>query len=441
MERFLYSQLKKWKASRDRKPLILEGARQVGKTWLLKQFAKSEYDNFVYINCDNNPQLENIFIDYDVKRIIRNISAISKETIESGKTLIIFDEVQEFPKALTSLKYFCENSPDIHIAAAGSLLGLLDHQGTGFPVGKVDSLFLYPLSFMEFLLALGNDILVEQIRSHNWEELNALNFHLTELLRQYYFVGGMPRAVLSYVEEQNLQKVRTIQNQILFDYMNDISKHAPKTEIPKISLVWNSIPSQLAKENKKFIYGTIKKGGRAKEFENAICWLINAGIVYKIHRAKKLELPLKFYEDFDCFKLFVNDLGLLGAMTQSPASEILVGNNAFSSYKGSFTEQYVAQQFYSANSGDVNLQNLFYYTNENSTMEIDFAFQSDRVYPVEVKAEQNLKAKSLSTVLKNNESLFGVRFSMADYKEQNQMVNVPLPLAEEYLRDCMQGKI
>lgn len=438
MERFLYNQLKNWKNSKNRKPLILEGARQVGKTWLLKQFAKNEYNNFVYINCDNNPLLESIFIDYDVKRIIRNISAISKEVIESGKTLIIFDEVQEFPKALTSLKYFCEDAPDIHIAVAGSLLGLLDHQGTGFPVGKVDSLFLYPLSFMEFLLALKNDILVEQIRTHKWEELNSLNFHLTELLRQYYFVGGMPAVVLSYVEEQNLQKVRNLQNQILFDYMNDISKHASKNEIPKISMVWNSIPSQLAKENKKFIYGAIKKGGRAKEFENAIEWLINGGFVHKIHRTKKLEQPLKFYEDFDCFKLFVNDLGLLGAMAQASAGEILVGNNAFSSYKGSFTEQYVVQQFYSANSGDINLQNLYYYTNENSTMEIDFAFQADKVYPVEVKAELNLKAKSLSTVLKNNSSLFGIRFSMADYKEQKQMVNVPLPLAEEYFRNCMQ---
>ena len=341
MERFLYNQLKKWKDSKSRKPLILEGARQVGKTWLLKQFGKNEFENFIYINCDNNPQIESIFIDYDVKRILRNISAISNTKIESGKCLIVFDEVQEFPKVLTSLKYFCEESPEIHIAAAGSLLGIMDHQGTGFPVGKVDSLFLYPLSFLEFLLALGKNILVEQIRNHNWQELNALNPQMTELLRQYYFTGGMPAVVKSYVEDQDLQKVRSIQNQILSDYMNDISKHAPKTEIPKIALVWNSIPSQLAKENKKFIYGAIKKGGRAKEFENAIQWLINAGLVHKIHRTKKIEMPLKFYEDFDCFKLFVNDLGLLGAMVHSPAGEILVGNNAFSSYKGSFTEQYL----------------------------------------------------------------------------------------------------
>ena len=434
MERFLYNQLQNWKNSKTRKPLILEGARQVGKTWLLKQFGKNEFENFIYINCDNNPQMESIFADYDVKRILRNLSAISNIKIESGKCFIVFDEVQEFPKALTALKYFCEDAPEFHIAAAGSLLGIFDHQGTGFPVGKVDSLYLYPLSYMEFLVALGKNILVEQIRNHNWQELNALNPQMTELLRQYYFTGGMPAVVKSYVEEQDLQKVRSIQNQILSDYLHDVSKHAPKTEIPKITLVWNSIPSQLAKENKKFIYGAIKKGGRAKEFENAIQWLINAGLVHKVFRIKKFEQPLKFYEDFDCFKLYVNDLGLLGAMAQTPASEILVGNSAFSSYKGSFTEQYVAQQFYSADSGDVNSRALYYYTNENSTMEIDFVFQTDKVYPVEVKAEQNLKAKSLSTVLKNDEKLFGIRFSMADYIEQSQMVNVPLALTEEYLR-------
>lgn len=455
MERFLYNQLKNWKDSETRKPLILEGARQVGKTWLLKQFGKNEFENFIYINCDNNPQMESIFADYDVKRILRNLSAISNIKIESGKSFIVFDEVQEFPKALTSLKYFCEDVPEIHIAAA--LTGLqrvptrmwakadksartlpakfLSRQDVvSFPVGKVDSLYLYPLSYMEFLVALGKNILVEQIRNHNWQELNALNPQMTELLRQYYFTGGMPAVVKSYVEEQDLQKVRSIQNQILSDYFHDVSKHAPKTEIPKITLVWNSIPSQLAKENKKFIYGAIKKGGRAKEFENAIQWLINAGLVHKVFRIKKFEQPLKFYEDFDCFKLYVNDLGLLGAMAQTPASEILVGNSAFSSYKGSFTEQYVAQQFYSADSGAVNSRGLYYYTNENSTMEIDFVFQTDKVYPVEVKAEQNLKAKSLSTVLKNDEKLFGIRFSMADYIEQSQMVNVPLALTEEYLR-------
>lgn len=435
MVRLLYSDLIEWKNSKDRKPLIIEGARQVGKTWLLKEFGENEFENYVYINCDNNPQLEDIFIDYDVQRIIRNLSAISNIKIEPGKTLIIFDEIQEFPKALTSLKYFCEQASDYHVTVAGSLLGLMDHHGTGFPVGKVDTLNLYPLSFVEFLLAAGKNILVEQIRDHKWAELNALSSQLIELLRQYYYVGGMPGVVLSYIEDSDIQKVRSIQKQILQDYEKDISKHAPAKDIPKINMVWNSIPSQLAKENKKFIYGAVKPGSRAKDFENAIQWLINAGLVYKVNRVKKIEMPLKFYEDFDCFKLFVNDLGLLGAITEAPASEILVGNNSFSSYKGSFTEQYVAQQFYNAIvKGGASSKNLYYYTNENSTMEIDFVMQTEKVYPIEVKAEVNLKAKSLSSVLKQNENLTGVRFSMANYKEQEKMVNVPLALAEEYFR-------
>lgn len=432
MERFLYNQLCQWKNSKKRKPLIFEGARQVGKTWLLKYFGKKEFENVCYINCDNNSLLDEVFTDYDVGRIIRNLCAISEQNILPEKTLIIFDEIQECPKALTSLKYFCENAPQYHLAVAGSLLGLMDHFGSGFPVGKVDSLTLYPLSFMEFLAALGKNQLVEEIKRHSWQELNALSIQLTELLRQYYFTGGMPEAVLSYIENQDLQEVRKIQNQILNDYKNDISKHAPKNELSKITLVWDSIPSQLAKENKKFVYGAIKKGGRAKEFENAIQWLINAGLVHKVNRVKKIEKPLKFYEDFDCFKLFVNDLGLLGAMSQASASEILIGNNAFSTYKGSFTEQYVAQQFFCSENASGEEKNLFYYTNENSTMEIDFVIQKEKVYPVEVKAEENLKSKSLSTVLKNNSDLSGIRFSMANYKEQEKMVNVPLSLAWGY---------
>lgn len=432
MERFLYAQLLAWKNSGSRKPLILEGARQVGKTWLLKEFGKNEYEHFIYINCDGNPQMENLFMDFDVERIIRNISAMAGVKIDGGNCLIVFDEIQEFPKALTSLKYFCENRPDIHIAVAGSLLGLLEHHGTGFPVGKVDSLFLYPLSFMEFLCALGQTGIVELMRTHNWQDLNGIMPKLIELLRQYYFTGGMPEVVSSYVKTQDLQQVRTIQQQIISDYMNDISKHALKSEISKITLVWHSIPSQLAKENKKFIYGALKKSARSKEFENAIQWLLNAGLIHKVNRVKKLEMPLKFYENFECFKLFMNDLGLLGAMVQAPAAEILVGNNVFSSYKGSFTEQYVAQQFFAAS--QTLSKNLYYYTNDNSTLEIDFVLQGDMVYPVEVKAEVNLKSKSLSTVLKNNDKLFGLRFSMANYKSQDRIINVPLPLVEEYFR-------
>lgn len=435
MERYLYKQLLHWKESNKRKPLVLEGPRQVGKTWLLKHFGEKEYENLVYINCDSNPILENVFFDYDIPRIIRTLSALSNTQIKPSKTLIFFDEVQEFPKALTSLKYFCENALEYHVVAAGSLLGLTDHEGSGFPVGKIDTLYLYPLSFMEFLLALGKKILVEAISQHRWEELNSINPTLTELLRQYYYVGGMPEVVLSYVENQDLNIVRNKQKQILHDYKKDISKHAPKRELPKITMVFDSISSQLAKENKKFIYSAVKKGGRAKEFENAIEWLINAGIVYKVYRVKKLELPLKHFIDIDCFKLYINDLGLLGAMADSPAKEVLIGNNGFSVYKGSFTEQYIAQQYYSSVLEANITPSLYYYTNDNSTLEIDFVIQKDKVFPIEVKAEENLKSKSLSTVLKDNSNLKGIRFSMSNYREQSQMVNVPLVFAEEYLRE------
>lgn len=430
MERFLIEDLRKWKNSSSRKPLILEGARQVGKTWLLKQFGKSDFKNTVYINCDNNPQMQSLFTDFNVQRLLRGFSAISEQKITAGETLIVLDEIQEIPLALTSLKYFCEEAPQYHIAVAGSLLGLAIHSGTGFPVGKVDRLSLYPLSFSEFLKAMKKDILLEMIRSKNWEETNPLANQLIELLRQYYFTGGFPSAVQEYIETQDIKAVRAIQKTIIKDYQNDISKHAPEREIPKISLVWSSIPSQLAKENKKFIYGAIKTGGRAKEFENAIQWLVNAGIVHKITRINKFEMPLKYYEDFESFKLFANDLGLFGAMTDAQPSEILVGNNIFTNYKGSFTEQFVAQEYFTARQNQ-----LFYYTNENSTNEIDFVTQSDKIYPIEVKAEVNLKSKSLSTVLKNNTSTYGLRFSMSPYKEQERMTNVPLYLAGEYLRN------
>lgn len=427
MKRLLYKELLKWKHRDTRKPLILNGARQVGKTWLLKEFGRNEYANVAYINCDNNSQMDILFTDYDTSRLIRGFSAISGENIEPGKTLIILDEIQESPYALTSLKYFAENAPEYHIAVAGSLLGIKMHSGTGFPVGKVDTLRLYPLSFAEFLMAIGKDVLLNIIETDSLEDANIALPQLVELLRQYYYTGGMPSVVASYAKNQNLKEVRKIQRSILDDYENDFSKHAPKHEIPKIFAIWNSIPSQLAKENKKFIYGAIRKGARAKDYENAIQWLIKAGLVYKVPRTKQLEKPLKFYEDQDCFKLFFLDLGLLGAIVDVSASDILIGNNAFSTYKGSFTEQYVAQQYFSAIG-----ERLFYYTNENSTLEIDFVSEFRNIHPIEVKAEKNLKSKSLSTILKKNESLAAIRFSMAPYKKQDRITNVPLPLVEKY---------
>ena len=429
MERSLYKDLLVWKNKKNRKPLVLDGARQVGKTWLLKSFGEKEYGNVAYINCDNNPQMDILFSDYDTDRLLRGFLAITGQLIKPEETLIILDEVQEVPLALTSLKYFAENAPQYHIAVAGSLLGIKLHSGTGFPVGKTDSLRLYPLSFSEFLMAMGKNVLLENIKSNRFEECNAVLPQLIELLRQYYYTGGMPEVVDLYIKTHDLKEVRRLQKSIISDYERDFSKHAPANESARIFAVWNSIPSQLAKENKKFIYGLIRKGARAKDYEIAIEWLRNAGLILKIPKTKCLEKPLKFYEDIDCFKLFLLDLGLLGAMVDVSAEDVLIGSNAFSSYKGSFTEQYVAQQYFSARS-----DKLYYYANNNSTLEIDFVAEFKKVYPIEVKAETNLRAKSLSTVLKDNENLFGLRLSMSPYKEQERMCNIPLPLFEKYIK-------
>ena len=428
MERTVFQELVQWKNKKNRKPLILNGARQVGKTWLLKEFGAKEFESFAYINCDDTPEMKTAFSDFDIARLIRTFSSLSGVEIQRGKTLIILDEVQEVPLALTSLKYFCENAPEYYIAVAGSLLGIDLHEGTGFPVGKVDEINLYPLSFEEFCNALGKKLLMEQVKEHRWNELSALSHTFIELLRQYYYVGGMPAVVKDYCENQNLQAVREIQNQILADYKRDFSKHVPKEILPKVNIVWEAIPSQLAKENKKFIYSAIKKGGRAKEFENAIQWLMDAGLVYKVLRVTKIEKPLKFYEDFDAFKLFIVDLGLLGAMVQVSPKDVLVNNNAFTEYKGSFTEQYVLQELVTLN------KNIYYYSKENSSLEIDFIVQRDEVYPIEVKAEENLRAKSLRAVYDVNPSLKPCRFSMADYREQDWLTNVPLYLAREWMK-------
>ena len=429
MERTVYQELIDWKNKKNRKPLILRGARQVGKTWLLKEFGSNEFESCVYINCDETPEMKNVFSDFDTVRLIRAFSSLSGVEIQPQKTLIVLDEVQQVPLALTSLKYFCENAPEYYIAVAGSLLGIGLHEGTGFPVGKVDEINLYPLSFEEFCLALGRKILVEQVKEHRWKELSSLSYTFIELLRQYYYVGGMPAVVKEYCENQNLKAVRDIQNQILANYKMDFSKHVPKEILPKVNLVWDAIPSQLAKENKKFVYSAIKTGGRAKEFENAIQWLIDAGLVYKVMHVTKIEKPLKFYEDFGAFKLFVVDLGLLGAMVQVSPKDVLVNNNAFTEYKGSFTEQYVLQEMITLN------KNIYYYSKENSSLEIDFVFQKDEVYPIEVKAEENLRAKSLKVVYDSNPNLKPCRFSMADYREQDWLTNVPLYLAKEWLKE------
>lgn len=388
----------------------------------MKEFGACEYSEVVYINCDDNNDMQNMFVDYDVDRIIRSLSAISGVSIKPSTTLLILDEIQEVERGLASLKYFCEKAPEYHVAVAGSLLGITLHEGTSFPVGKVDMLYMYPMDFEEFLLAMGKEQLVELLRSNSWAALTPLRGMLTELLRQYYFVGGMPEAVKAYVERGDIWEVRSIHSKIIDAYRNDMSKHAPKQQVQRINMVWNSIPSQLARDNKKFIYGALRKGARANDFEIAIQWLVDSGLVHKVHRISKPVVPLKFYEDMSSFKLFLLDCGLLGALSETPPEQILIGDNVFEEYKGAFTENYVLQQLKSLPRTFV-----YYYSNDNSTLEIDFVVQHDtHIIPIEVKAEENLRAKSLRQFVIDNPGLHGVRFSMSDYREQDWLTNVPL---------------
>lgn len=388
----------------------------------MKEFGAREYSEVVYINCDDNNDMQNMFVDYDVDRIIRSLSAISGVSIKPSTTLLILDEIQEVERGLASLKYFCEKAPEYHVAVAGSLLGITLHEGTSFPVGKVDMLYMYPMDFEEFLLAMGKEQLVELLRSNSWATLTPLRGMLTELLRQYYFVGGMPEAVKTYVERGDIWEVRSIHSKIIDAYRNDMSKHVPKQQVQRINMVWNSIPSQLARDNKKFIYGALRKGARANDFEIAIQWLVDSGLVHKVHRISKPVVPLKFYEDMSSFKLFLLDCGLLGALSETPPEQILIGDNVFEEYKGAFTENYVLQQLKSLPRTFV-----YYYSNDNSTLEIDFVVQHEaHVIPIEVKAEENLRAKSLRQFVTDNAGLHGVRFSMSDYREQDWLTNVPL---------------
>ncbi|MDO4512016.1 MAG: ATP-binding protein [Bacteroidales bacterium] len=408
--------------------MILQGARQVGKTWLMKHFGKNEFSTCVYVNFEKDTWAFSLFDkDYDVERILLFLQAHTGVKIEAEKTLLIFDEVQEVPRGLESLKYFCEDKPQLHVMVAGSLLGIALHEGVSFPVGKVDMLTLHPMSFSEFLIALGEEIKVEVMAAKQWDVVNALLPTFEELLRQYYFVGGMPEAVASFVAEKNLKKVRTIQKNILAAYRNDVSKHAPTSEVPRINMVLDAIPSQLAKENKKFIYGALKKGARAKEFELAIQWLIDAGIVLKINRTAKPTIPLKIYEDFGAFKLFLCDCGLLGCLAEAPQELVITNNDIFKEYKGAYTESFVAQQL-------VCNQDLciYYWSQSDSKCEIDFLVQSgSRVIPIEVKAEDNVHSKSLATFCRTlYPGLQGLRLSMKPHVEQDWMQNFPLCTVE-----------
>lgn len=425
MERELYQNLVQWKFSDGRKPLVLKGARQVGKTWLLKTFGTAEFETCAYLNCDDNNQAKDIFdSNFDTKRIIRDISAVTRTEILPGKTLIIIDEIQEVPRALQSLKYFCENAPEYHVCAAGSLLGISIHKETSFPVGKVDLMTLYPLTYKEFVRAIEGDILADRLENGALSEFTSIREKLTDLLRQYYFTGGMPEIVLEYQKQNSLSKVRERQNAILAGYSDDISKHTDTRMAIRIHQVWNSIAQQLTKGNKRFIYGNIQRGARAKDFELAIQWLSDAGIVYRVPRIRKAAIPLKFYEDFDAFKLFYLDCGLMGAVAEAPADQILIGNNIFEEYKGSFTEQYVLQQLmvYRNNT-------IFYYDSDDSKQEIDFITQSgNQILAMEVKAEENLRAKSLRQFKIDHPETKAVRLSMSSYREEDWLTNVPLYL-------------
>lgn len=411
----------KWKESSRRKPLIIEGARQVGKTWLVREFAKTHYENIVYVNFEEQIYLRELFTpDYDVNRIVEALSAASHEIVNPGKTLIFLDEIQEAENGLTSLKYFYENAPEHHVIAAGSMLGLELHKQQSFPVGKVQLMTLYPMSFSEFLIAMNESQLVKFIQEQDWINVNLFAPKLKELLRKYYYVGGMPEAVLSFSQTGDWQEVREIQNEILQGYDRDFSKHAPNDIVPRIRMLWNSIPSQLSKENRKFIYGLVKQGARAREYESAMQWLIDGGLIHKVPNVAAPRIPLKSYEDKSAFKLFVVDIGLLGAMSALDSETIVNGNNIFTEFKGALTEQYVLQQL-------LLKYTPYYYSKPNSQQEVDFLIESSgRVIPIEVKAEENLKAKSLRQFVDDNKSDLAYRISMSSYRKEEWLTNIPL---------------
>ena len=422
MRRKIYSRLLEWKNSKDRRPLMLLGARQVGKTWIMRHFGEQEYSKVVYVNCDDEPRMKQIFdLDYDIERILTTLQAITGQKATPGDTLIVLDEIQEVPRGLHSLKYFCEKAPEYHVMVAGSLLGVTLGGGESFPVGKVDMLYMYPMDYEEFLEATGHGEWVGLLRSHDWPLVDALLPKLVELLRQYYYVGGMPGVVGRYVENRDLKQVRTLQHEILDAYGRDISKHTSTAESVRIRQVLASLPMQLAKESKKFVYGAVRKGSRAKDFELAIQWLLDAGIIYKVNRIREPRVPLKFYEDFDAFKLFLLDCGLLACMADAPADQMLIGDNVFVEFKGAFTEQYVLQQLLAVG------LTPYYWSNAKTPAEIDFIVQQgSRLVPIEVKAEENVRARSLSQFIKDNPGLKGLRLSMKGYANQEWMENVPL---------------
>ena len=423
MYRTAIEKLLKWKKSKYRKPLIIEGARQVGKTWLMQEFGKQEYDNTIYINFDSNPSMAELFAyDLNVDRLIMGLELFAGHKIDPDNCLLIFDEIQEVPRALASLKYFCERAPQYHIVCAGSLFGIALHLGTSFPVGKVDFLKLYPLSFKEFLMATVQKQFADLLDRQDFQMITTFKQTYIDALKQYYYVGGMPEVVQNFADNKDFGEVREIQKRILYAYEQDFSKHAPNEIIPRIRMLWNSIPSQLAKENKKFVYGLVREGARAKEYETAIMWLSDCGLIHKVSRVNSVGIPLKGYEDLKAFKIFLVDVGILGCMAGLSPRTLLDGNSLFTEFKGALTEQYVCQQLKNIEDVDV-----YYYTNDRGSCEIDFVIDTgNQVVPVEVKAEVNLRAKSLKTYREKFSPEICVRTSMADYKKEEWLINLPL---------------
>ncbi|ODM03306.1 ATP-binding protein [Eisenbergiella tayi] len=430
MYRSAMEQLNKWKQKTNKKPLIIRGARQAGKTWLMKEFGKTAYEKTVYINFDNNPQMKELFsLDMRIDRIIMGIELYVGHKISPHNTLLIFDEVQEVPKALSSLKYFNETAPEYQIICAGSLLGIALHQGTSFPVGKVEFMDLYPLSFTEFMRAMGKEQFVDLLDKGDFEMATMFRQDYVDLLKYYYYVGGMPEVVQSFVDNRDFNEAREIQERILAAYEQDFSKHAPNEAVPRIRMLWNSIPAQLTKENKKFIYGIIKEGARAKDYETALMWLTDCGLVHKVYRVTAPSIPLKAYEDLKAFKLFLADVGLLGCMVRLNQSVLLDRNELFKEFKGALTEQYVLQQLKTVKGVDT-----YYWTNDRGNAEIDFLIDTgSEVVPIEVKAETNLKAKSLKTFCEKYNPKMAIRTSMTDYKQEDWLLNLPLWAVEKKL--------
>ncbi|MFV0553430.1 MAG: ATP-binding protein [Mangrovibacterium sp.] len=423
MQRRILQQLLLWKKDKYRKPLVLRGARQVGKTWVLKEFGHTAFDKLVYVNFEETPSLQNLFeLDFDIDRIIAALQIHARKTITASDTLIVFDEIQSAEKGITSLKYFCENAPEYHVIAAGSLLGMGLHSSISFPVGKVDFMELHPMSFAEFLIALDEEQLANALESRQWSVLSTFSEKLKVYLRYYMYVGGMPEVVAAFAETKDWLLVRRIQNRIVESYENDFPKHAPTDIVPRIKMVWDSIPSQLAKENKKFVYGAIKTGARAKDFEMAIQWLIECGLLLKLPRISKYGKPLRAYLDLSAFKLFLHDVGLLGALAGLDARTIIDGDKIFEEFKGAIAEQYVMQQL-KLKSDRI----LGYWTNDRSTAEIDFLVQDeDEVIPLEVKSGINTKAKSFKQFCDEHQPKTAIRASLLDYHEEDWLTNVPL---------------